>query len=174
MDSVLRRYTEMAFFLLTKAPASERTEVDADVVEARLRLLQRTPRTDSVLCEQTAREEIAGFYQCMATFAATPQAYRWWLNKEQVYLAFKLQCYWAHIRRICRAENVEFHWERDWHASKFPWQERCLSITSMQEMAGNAYTFPDTLMQSRIANYHVDDATKERVLQMLRLIGVAC
>ena len=115
--NILPTYTSVAFFLLAKAPAESGTKVDAEVVKERLQLL-RKPKTAVTFDEQTPAQEVKDFYQCMAVVAGHRDASNAWINLEQTWLTHKLDSYWAHLRPLCKAEDVALIRR---NMVKFPW-----------------------------------------------------
>lgn len=169
MSNMLRPYKEVAFFLTVKAPAKEMTEVDVDVVKSRLRLLCK-PQTESMFNRQHAEEDIDAFYQCMAVLASNAPSCGWWMEKEKCYLAYKLQCYWAHLKPICKAEDVELRMTKKTCTLKLPWQLQEDEFVSPRSIATNVFEAlrnNQALIQQRIAKYRVDNATRATVLQWM-------
>ena len=165
--NILPTYTSVAFFLLAKAPAERGTKVDAEVVKERLQLLLK-PKTAVTFDEQTPAQEVKGFYQCMALFEGCDHVRNAWAHYEQLWLSHKLHSYWAHLRSICKAEDVSLMQKG---MIKFPWSRGHYEYGVASHIADHVFNrffyVNEEAIQQRISNYQVDDATRAAVLQWM-------
>ena len=178
--NVLLEYKEMVFFYLAKAPAERVTNVDADVVKERLRILL-LPQTEEVFRQQSNKEDIAGFYQCMALFRSLGQnEQKAWLELERAHLQYKVQCYWSSICALCKMEDVAAYRKRNNDGTlviKFPWEKTSVEVHTAFDVASAAVQSifsSDASIQQRVVKYRVSDATKQGVLQWMRQQGIKC
>jgi hypothetical protein len=160
--------TNIAFFLLAKAPAQPGTRVDVEVVKERLQLLVK-PKHTVKFDEQTPAQEVEGFYQCMAAVESIKnEEGGTWMYLEQQWLAYKLHSYWAHLRSICKAEDVALMRK---NMIKFPWQANHYEYHTAGHIAEcvfyQSFYRNQELVQQRTANYRVDDATRAAVHQWM-------
>lgn len=176
--NLLLPYKQMVFFYLSKAPAQCVTNVDAEVVKERLRILS-LPQTEEVFREESVKEEIVGFYHCMALFRQVGKsACAYWVDLERAHLQYKLQCYWVSICPLCKMEDVAAHKTRNKAGTlvvKFPWEETPVEVRNALEIASAAVQSicsNDPCIQERVANYRVSDATKQSVLQWMKQKGM--
>lgn len=158
-------YKSVAFFMLAKRPSTPLPPTTQATLSNRLYAMA-LPLEQMNFGEVTAQGDVDEFYQCLAHSLTAGAAWREnWIQLEIKYLACKLQCYYAHLGALCKAEGVHLKRANPRWEVKFPWEEEPgilqvpLGSNEIQVLAARAFAplhnemAARQLLNSRLAPY---------------------
>ena len=117
----------VVFFMTKRHMSQGVTAVPVQALKERFtRILDRNPGLAVPWGQQSEQDETDQFYQCLIVLCSRPELhamYRWWIEQEGYYLAYKLKYHWASIRAICKKAEIAVRANRRTLTFMVPWAQ---------------------------------------------------